>query len=229
MVDESLSNTRHIAVRSPDDLTARARIIAAAIEQFAANGYNGTTMKAIADEAGVSVGLIQHHFDTKNGLHQACDKRAVEVLLETKLRALEDGTIGTTSFMAEFLRLAPPTARYVSRALAESSPTAPELFEQLVAGAEEFLTAQWPDRFPPGSQRTKEVATALGAMQIGVVVLHPLVAERIGVTPWKDIAHPRIGAAMIEAYTVMGEFLQSPLGQQLREAVQSTDQDLQAE
>lgn len=210
-------------------MTARAKIIAAAIEQFAANGYDGTTMKAIADDAGVSVGLIQHHFDTKAGLHRACDQRAIEVLRDTKLRAFEDGSIGTTSFMAEFLSIAPPTLRYVSRALAESSPTASELFEQIVAGAEEFLTAQWPDRFPAGSPRTGEVATAIGAMQVGTVVLHPLVAERIGVTPWKDIAHPRLGAAMVEAYSVMGEFLQSPLGRQIRAAFESSDEELRAE
>lgn len=225
MVHDPLSDRHEIAVRSPDDITARARIMAAAIEQFAANGYDGTTMKSIAEEAGVSVGLIQHHFDTKAGLHRACDQRAVEVLLERKLRAFENGTIGTTRFIAEFLRIAPPTLRYVSRALAESSPTASDLFEQMAAGAEEFVTTQWPDRFPAESQEATDVATAIAAMQIGTVVLHPLIAERIGVTPWEDIAHPRIGAAMVEAYTLMGEFLQSPLGRQLREAVQSADDD----
>lgn len=225
MVNTSLSNAADVAVRSADDITARARIIAAAVEQFAANGFEGTTMKAIADEAGVSVGLIQHHFDTKAGLHRACDRRAIEVLLETKLRALEEGTLGSRSFMAEFLSIAPPTLRYVSRALAEQSSTASELFEQIVAGAEEFLTTQWPDRFPSGSRQTSYVATAIGAMQTGTVVLHHLVAERMGVTPWEDIAHPRIAAAVVEAYSVMGEFLQSPLGRQIRAAVEASHED----
>lgn len=228
MVNRPLNATSEVAVRSPDDITARARIIAAAIDQFAANGYERTTMKAIADDAGVSVGLIQHHFATKAGLHRACDQRAVEVLVETKMRALEDGTIGTSSFMAEFLSIAPPTLRYLSRALAESSPAASQLFEQIVTATEEFLTSQWPDRFPSNSQGRRDVATAIGAMQIGTVVLHPLVAERLGLTPWEDIAHPRIGAAMVGAYTVMGEFLQSPLGEQLRAAVQSAEEGQQA-
>ena len=225
MVNSRAHGPSDVAVRSADDLTARARIIAAAVDQFAANGYEATTMKAIADHAGVSVGLIQHHFDTKAGLHKACDQRAIEVLLETKLRAFEDGTIGTASFMAEFLSLAPPTLRYLSRALAESSPTASELFAQIVTGTEEVLTSRWPDRFTEGSQERRDVATAIGAMQIGAVVLHPLVAERMSLTPWEDIAHPRIGAAMVEAYTTMGEFLQSPLGEQLQAAVRSTGED----
>lgn len=37
-------------------------------------------MKRIADAAGVSVGLVQHHFGTKAGLRQACDDTVIDVL-----------------------------------------------------------------------------------------------------------------------------------------------------
>ncbi len=43
-------------------------ILDAAYEQFSRNGYHGTRVKAIAREAGVSEGLIYHHFNSKYDL-----------------------------------------------------------------------------------------------------------------------------------------------------------------
>ena len=46
----------------------RDRILAAARGQFAARGFGGTTMRAIAAEAGVDVALLAHYFGNKDGL-----------------------------------------------------------------------------------------------------------------------------------------------------------------
>ena len=46
----------------------RDRILAAARDQFAARGFRGTTMRAIAAEAGVDVALLAHYFGNKDGL-----------------------------------------------------------------------------------------------------------------------------------------------------------------
>jgi hypothetical protein len=70
-----------------------------------------------------------------------------------------------------------PTARD-GRALADGSPAAGELFNQMVSGVEDFRTAEWPERFPPGSAATRDAAAVKGAMQAGRVVLHPLIAQR---------------------------------------------------
>lgn len=55
------------------DLTAKARIRQVALELFALNGADATSMRAISSRAGVTVGLITHHFDTKAGLIQAVE------------------------------------------------------------------------------------------------------------------------------------------------------------
>ncbi len=44
------------------DLTARARIREAALRHFAEEGYERATIRAIAATAGVSPGLVRHHF-----------------------------------------------------------------------------------------------------------------------------------------------------------------------
>ena len=45
-----------------EDLTARARIRDAALVLFAERGTNSTTVRDIAKAAGVSGGLLRHHF-----------------------------------------------------------------------------------------------------------------------------------------------------------------------
>ena len=72
-------------MRSADDLTATARIRDAAIEQFGEHGF-GVGLRAIAKAAGVSPGLVIHHFGSKDGLRKACDDYVAEKIRTTKIR-----------------------------------------------------------------------------------------------------------------------------------------------
>lgn len=49
----------------------KSRLLQAALELFAARGYNATSVDAIAETAGVSAGLLYHHFASKPALLQA--------------------------------------------------------------------------------------------------------------------------------------------------------------
>lgn len=49
----------------------KARLLQAALELFALRGYDATTVDAIADAAGVSVGLLYYHFASKPAVLQA--------------------------------------------------------------------------------------------------------------------------------------------------------------
>jgi AcrR family transcriptional regulator len=51
--------------RRPGDSGSRQAILAAARRLFAAQGFNGTSLRAIAAEAGVDAALIVHFFGTK--------------------------------------------------------------------------------------------------------------------------------------------------------------------
>jgi len=57
----------------PDDRTARAVIRDEALRLFADRGPDGVTVRQIAAAAGVSPGLVLHHFGSKEGLRQAVD------------------------------------------------------------------------------------------------------------------------------------------------------------
>lgn len=54
---------------------ARDRIIAAALEVFSEFGFDGASMRTIAEKAGVSAGLIHHHFKDKETLWKNVDKQ----------------------------------------------------------------------------------------------------------------------------------------------------------
>jgi TetR/AcrR family transcriptional regulator, regulator of cefoperazone and chloramphenicol sensitivity len=67
-----------------EDTTAAARIRDAAIARFGADGYDATTVRDIAQDAGVSAALVIHHFGSKDGLRQACDEWLIAELIEEK-------------------------------------------------------------------------------------------------------------------------------------------------
>jgi TetR/AcrR family transcriptional regulator, regulator of cefoperazone and chloramphenicol sensitivity len=60
-----------------DDLTARARIRDAALRQFAEQGFERSTIRGIAATAGVSPGLVRHHFGSKEALRDAVDEHVL--------------------------------------------------------------------------------------------------------------------------------------------------------
>ena len=53
------------------DLTAKARIRNAALDLYASQGEDRTSMRAIAAAAGVTVGLLVHHYGTKDKIRDA--------------------------------------------------------------------------------------------------------------------------------------------------------------
>jgi AcrR family transcriptional regulator len=54
--------------RRPGTSTAKADILTAARELFATDGYDRTTVRAIAQRAGVDVALVSYYYDNKRGL-----------------------------------------------------------------------------------------------------------------------------------------------------------------
>lgn len=61
------------------------RLITSATEIFSEKGFDGSTVKEIADHAGVNISLISYHFNGKEGLLRKC----VEKFGETRLQESE--------------------------------------------------------------------------------------------------------------------------------------------
>lgn len=74
----------------PKDPAKREAILAAAQSLFLGNGYEGSSMDAIASEAGVSKLTLYSHFKDKEALFAAAVKSTCETRLPRKLFVLEE-------------------------------------------------------------------------------------------------------------------------------------------
>jgi AcrR family transcriptional regulator len=70
-------------VRRRDATRTRQSLLDAARRRFASEGYAATTVRDIADDAGVNVSLISRYFTSKEGLFEECLMAAVEELRTT--------------------------------------------------------------------------------------------------------------------------------------------------
>jgi AcrR family transcriptional regulator len=105
-----------------DDRTARAVIRDAALELFACAGPDTVTVRQIASAAGVSPGLVIHHFGSKEHLRAAVDDHVVAIFDELFAQAasgqvdLTDGASLTEAFL-KALPPGSPIPRYLRRLL----------------------------------------------------------------------------------------------------------------
>lgn len=213
-----MSATSVMDHRPVEDLTTRARIRDAAMAAFADKGFRGATMRGIAAAAGVSLGLVQHHFGSKEGLRAACDERVLE-LVRLKMAALEDGSLSDPEVLATLMAMAPAVQRYVGRALVDGSARIDRMVDEIMVKGEEFLTTTWPDRFVAGTRRTRDAAAVMIAINTSTMVLQDHLARRMDVEPWSETAVRRIGLATFDVYEAIAVMTASSMWRQLRAAV----------
>lgn len=126
-----------------DDLTTRARIRDSALVLFGRDGFAATSVRAIASAAGVSPGLVLHHFGSKDDLRAACDAFIVEQSLG-RSDELGDGSSSSATiqrWLADVDQFR-PQLDYMARMLTDDSPGADRLFDLLVAGTTKMIREQ---------------------------------------------------------------------------------------
>jgi AcrR family transcriptional regulator len=146
------------SVPTDADLTARARIRDAAVRCFGADGF-GVPVRAIAAEAGVSPGLVIHHFGSKDALRAECDEYVLQVIREAKAGTLAGP--GPRDILAELATVeeyAAPVG-YLVQALLVGGRLADAFLDHLISDAEKYLQAAVdagtlrPSRDPAGRAR----------------------------------------------------------------------------
>jgi AcrR family transcriptional regulator len=86
------SKKKATATKTPKGEQTKALILKSALEMLHERGYEQTTMRAIAEKAGVSLGNAYHYFGSKDHLIQAFYHRTHEDHLRASLPALEKET-----------------------------------------------------------------------------------------------------------------------------------------
>jgi AcrR family transcriptional regulator len=179
------------------DMTARARIRDAAMQRFAELGAKATTIRAVAEEAGVTPGLVSHHFGSKQGLREACDAYVLDYLRDVIAGGVDEQGVADPDYLATVYQSAPAILRYVARALVDGSAGASALFDNLVALTEEYLALHPPQATASGADaRTR--AAVLVAMRLGVWVLHPHLARTLGADTLTPELLSRLSAAVLD-------------------------------
>lgn len=170
----------------PEDLTARARIRDAALRHFGEHGFERATIRAIADRAGVSSGLVRHHFGSKEALRDACDAYLAKSLEQINDQVRADSSPSDVNYVAVAGAVFGPYQRYVARALTDGR--AEPLFDKLVElGAEWMVEAdrKRPDDDLPTTSPAAR-ATVGAAMSLAVAVLSGHVSRGLGI----DVSTP---------------------------------------
>jgi AcrR family transcriptional regulator len=116
----------------------RARLLQVAMRQFAAQGFDSVTVRAIAAEAGVTAGLIKHHFGSKEGLRDAVDALFLQrttAALERATEArqnLDEAAFGDyeRAWLVRYANEWPDFVAYLRRAIMENSPWGQSLFRR---------------------------------------------------------------------------------------------------
>lgn len=75
-----------------EDLTAKARIRNAALDLYAQYGEDRISLRDIASAAGVTLGLVQHHFKTKAGVRDAVDQLVVDYFAHALAQVPAEGS-----------------------------------------------------------------------------------------------------------------------------------------
>ena len=125
----------------------RERLISTALALFADKGFDGVTVRDIAKASGVSVGLINHHFKSKEGLRAAVDVHFMaqfeEVLHSTPERGhSKPGSIETWAddWIERHQNEWSLTVNYFRRALLDESDWGANLFARFYDVAQATVT-----------------------------------------------------------------------------------------
>lgn len=104
-----MSTDRKIYKRESEE-ARRDALIAAAMDLVAIGGPQAATVRAIANRAGVTPGLIRHYFSSKEELTRAAYRRLMEMLTRDSTAAMLAGDLGPKGRLVAFVSasLRPP-------------------------------------------------------------------------------------------------------------------------
>lgn len=183
---------------SAEPVTGTERILQAAIDLFGRDGIRATSLKAIAEQAGVSPALVVHHFKSKDGLRAACEERTVHEIRRLKTEAMGSAGPGLIPIPAAGgIAESKPLLRFLARLLVEGSPHLDQLLDDLVDDALDYTQEAIDAGLVRPSQNPRNRMVVLTLWSLGTLVLHrqmkrmldvDLLGEDGDFTPYMDAA-----------------------------------------
>lgn len=191
-----MAKAQPVSSVTAQEVPAKERIRAAALELFATRGVDAAPLRAVATSAGVTVGLIVHHYGTKEALREAVaigiveqfEKAIASVPLTS--RPPRDLAAARDDAVADMLAANPLVVDYLRRALLDSSTEMGNVVERL----SRLSAQQVRELRDAGVASTKhtvgEQVVTIMVGQLGRLFLQPLV-DRIAAEFADDIEPSR--------------------------------------
>ena len=168
----------------------KTKLIKVAMAMFAERGFDGVTVRDISAEAGVSVGLINHHFGSKEGLRDAVDRYFIsqfeEVLkeprpsAETEERGLDAVVDWTEDWISRHIGDWDITKAYLRRALLEGSDWGEGLFERFYQVVRTSVDRMDADGLIRDDVDKLWLPLLIMYMELGTLLLEPFVEKVLG-------------------------------------------------
>lgn len=192
-----------------DDRTARAVIRDEALRLFAAHGPDAVSLRRIAEAAGVSPGLIVHHFGSKEGLREVVDHHVLG-LFDAMLGEMtgpgapdlyDPGASGSLAeAVTRHLPADSPVAGYLRRLLLSDGRAGRELFRRLFEASRGTLGAlAQAGMASPGADPAVRAAFLM-ANDLAVLLLREQLTEVLGVDPLSAQGMERWGREVLAVY-----------------------------
>lgn len=174
---------------------ARARLVAAAVDLIGRDGVRATTVRRVAEAVGVSAPLVVHHFGSKAGLVEACDRAVLALLDEVMATIAEQGA--DEGALQRLLQMdeAVPALAYMGRSLQDGGDAGRFWFDRMLRSTEEGMAELEAAGAVHRSDDPVMRAVLLLAMDLGVVLLRSHVERLLGA----PITDPAIADRWIRA------------------------------
>jgi TetR/AcrR family transcriptional regulator, regulator of cefoperazone and chloramphenicol sensitivity len=190
----------------PDDRTARAVIRDEALRLFAERGPDAVTVRQIAAAAGVSPGLVSHHFGSKDGLREAVDAHVLAMFgaMLGELTSADLHDPGAAGSLAEaVVRHLPPDSPvpgYLRRLLLAGGGPGRELFRNLYQGSRAALDALSEAGLAARGADPAVRAAILMSNDLAVLLLREQLADVVGDDPLSAAGMARWGRELLAIY-----------------------------
>ena len=161
------------------DLTAKAKIRNAAFKLFSEVGFAAASIRLIAAEAGVSLGLVRYHFGSKEALRADVDTWVISTF-DTPIRAIPDGTplerlSSINQAFADVMKTRSGFDGYLRRAFLEDSPASASLFDGLLDIVRQLIDRSKEDGSIPAERDTEWMPYQILFLHLGPLLLRPYV------------------------------------------------------
>lgn len=166
----------------------RDQLLDAALELIGERGVKAATVRAVAEQAGVTPGLVVHHFRTKERLAAAVDEMVLARFRATMAvdpeATPDDAVRAVAKRLSATVGTDPALRAYVRRAILEATPAGATILAALVDLTIDNLHQHANPSKLPKDRDLRWLAVQIVTVNLAGTLLEPLLAPVVGREPF---------------------------------------------